>query len=68
MTSKDMYLPKWFERGLTYVCDILKPNGLIMTIDEITHRYSFPSINHLHYLRVQRNVKELIKNMDIKIC
>ena len=59
--SKDMYLPKWLEKGIVSVSDILKSDGSVMTLDEIRYKYNFTSINPLHFLRVQRNVKDMIK-------
>ena len=59
--SKDMYLPKWLEKGIVSVSDILKSDGSVMTLDEIRYKYNFTSINRLHFLRVQRNVKDMIK-------
>ena len=61
MSCHDMYIPIWFQKGIKTISDIINPNGLIMTMDEVKHQYSFSTINPLHYLRVKHNVKQYIK-------
>ena len=53
MTSHDIYIPDWFDKGVHTISDILHPNRSVMTLDEIKHQYSIKVINPLHYLRIQ---------------
>ena len=61
MSCHEMFIPNWFEKGITAVSDVLNLDGSIKTLDEVKQKYSINSINPLHYLRVQQNVKKFLK-------
>ena len=65
MSSHDIYIPNLFEKGLRTISDIIHPNGLVLSLDEIKHQYLVEHINPLHYLRIQQNVKQCIKTYKI---
>ena len=52
MPCRDIYLPKWHEKGITTVADIVDDHGNVIDIDTIKKVYSIEKINPLHYLRV----------------
>ena len=57
-----MYLPKWLEKGITTVSDVVNTDGAVLKIDKLKHMYSIHHLNPLHYLRVHQNIKSLLKD------
>ena len=50
MSYKEMYLPKWYDRGIVSICDVIDIAGNVMDLDKIKSTYNIESINPLHYL------------------
>ena len=65
LTCKDMFLPKWFEKGIITIADVIEDSGVLMKLDDIKRKYSIDHINPLHYLRVQKNVKCFIQKYKL---
>ena len=55
-----MFIPNWFEKGITTVSNVLNLDGSIKTLDEVKQEHSMNSINPLQYFRVQQNVKKFL--------
>ena len=61
MSSQEMYLPTWYEKGIVTVADVINDLVTVMDFDTLKRVYGINTINPLHYLRVQQNVKEFLK-------
>ena len=61
MSYQEMYLPTWYEKGIVTVADVINDLGTVMDLDTLKRVYGINTINPLHYLRVQQNVKEFLK-------
>ena len=61
MSYQEMYLPTWYEKGIVTVADVINDLGTVMDLDTIKGVYGINTINPLHYLRVQQNLKEFLK-------
>ena len=61
MSYQEMYLPTWYEKGIVTVADVINDLGTVMELDTLKRVYGINTINPLHYLRVQQNVKEFLK-------
>ena len=61
MPCKEMYLPKWYEKGIVTIADVTDNFGNIMDLDTIKSTYGIETINPLHYLRVQQNIKMFLR-------
>ena len=66
MSCKDMYLPKWYEKGIMTIGDVTDNSGSLLEIDTLKRHYGIDIINPLHYLRVKQNVKELFKKFRLE--
>ena len=66
MSYREMYIPKWYQRGIVTISDIIDTTGTVMDIDTIKSVYNIDIINPLHYLRVKQNVKEFLKEYGIQ--
>ena len=64
MAYQEMYLPKWYEKGIVTIADVTNDLGIVMDLDTIKRLYDIDSINPLHYLRVQQNVKQYLKKYN----
>ena len=60
MSYQEMYLPKWYEKGIVTVADVINDSGTVMDLDRVKRVYGLNTINPLHYLRLQQNVKKLL--------
>ena len=64
LTRNDMFLPKWFEKGIITIVDVIEDSGVLMKLDNIKRKYSIDHVNPLHYLRVQKKMSNaLYKNI-----
>ena len=39
ISKKTQYIPNWYFKGIKFISDIIKPDGTIMSIPEITQAY-----------------------------
>ena len=60
-----MFLPKWFEKGIITIADVIEDSGVLMKLDDIKRKYSIDHVNPLHYLRIQQNVKCFIQKYKL---
>ena len=66
MACQEMFLPKWYEKGIVTIADVTNDLGVVMDLDTIKRLYNIDSINPLHYLRVQQNVKQYMKKHNFE--
>ena len=65
------YIPNWYFKGITSIGDIIKPDGTIMSIREITQTYGVAQINFLEFHRIktlaQKYLSKLQPNTNIQL-
>ena len=66
MICEDMYLPKWYEKGIITIADVTDHSGSVLEIDILKRDYGIEVINPLHYIRVKQNVKEFLKKFSFR--
>ena len=64
----ELFFPKWFERGIILIGDLLSANGELLSKRELEQSYSFKT-NFLEYYRITSTVKIYLKKykLDPKI-
>ena len=65
LSCDNMFLPKWFEKGITTIADVIEDSGVLMKLDDMKRMYSIDHVNPLHYLRVQKNDKCFIQKYKL---